>query len=119
MDTNENILKISGRANILSGLFIGKEYDLTIGSVECRKCEEIPTDNGTVDKIYTLRLSNLSEVNIISEKEIIKSKPKVKTQSQALRWKIEQKWQESGSELEKEDFYIKEMSRIISEYDRE
>jgi len=116
MNVNENILKISGRANIISGLTIGKIYDLTISELECRKSEEIPTDSGTVDKIYTLRLSNLSEVNIISEKEIIKSKPKVKTQSQALRWKIEQRWQDTGSDLEKEDFYIKEMSRIISNY---
>ena len=116
MDTNENILKISGRANIISGLSIGKSYDITVSELECRKCEEIPTDNGTVDKIYTLRLSNLSEVNVIGENEIIKSKPKVKTQSQVLRWKIEQRWQDSGSELEKEDFYIKEMARIITDY---
>lgn len=115
MEINENILKISGRANILSGLQIGKDYDLTISNAECRKCEEIPTDNGTVDKIYTLRLSNLSEINVISENDIIKSKSK-KTQSQILRWKIEQKWQETGSELDKEDFYTSEMSRIINEY---
>lgn len=116
MEINENILKINGKANILAGLTIGKEYDITVSNLECRKCEEIPTDEGTVDKIYTLRLSNLSDVSIISENEIIKSKQKVKTQSQVLRWKIEKKWQDTGSDLDKEDFYIKEMSRIISEY---
>lgn len=116
METNENIVKISGKANVVSGLTLGKNYDLTIADVECRKCEEIPTDDGKVDRIYTLRLSTLSEVSIISEKEIIKSKPKVKSQSQVLRWKIEQRWQDSGSDLEKEDFYIKEMSRIIANY---
>lgn len=116
MPINEKMLRISGRCNIESQLVIGKEYDLTISGVECRKAEEVPTDNGMVDKIFTLRLSNLSEVNIISEGEIVKSKPKVKSQSQALRWLIEQKWGETGSELDKEDFYIKEMSRIIKEY---
>lgn len=116
LTVNENILKISGRCNLISGLTIGKSYDITVSELECRKCEEIPTDDGQVDKIYTLRLSNLSDVSIISENEIIKSKQKVKTQSQVLRWKIEQKWQDTGSDLEKEDFYIKEMSRIISNY---
>lgn len=116
MEINEHVLKISGKANILSGLTIGKNYDITVGDLECRKSEEIPTDNGKVDKIYTLRLSNLSEVSIISENEIIKSTQKTRSQSQVLRWKIEQRWQESGSDLEKEDFYIKEMSRIISNY---
>jgi hypothetical protein len=116
MTINENQLKITGRSNIMSGLTIGKSYDLTIGDCECRKSEEIPNDNETLNKIFTLRLSEMSEVSIISEKEIIKSKPKVKTQSQTLRWKIEQRWQDTGSDLEKEDFYIKEMSRIISEY---
>jgi len=112
---NENQLKISGRCNILSGLTLGKNYDLTLGDVECRKCEEIPTDDGEVDKIYTLRLSNLSDVSIISENEIIKSKQK-RSQSQALRWKIEQRREEIGSELDKEAFYVREMSRIINNY---
>lgn len=116
MDTNEIMLKISGRACIMGNLTIGKDYDITGGNLECRKCEEVPTDDGKVDKIYTLKLSTLSEVNIISENEIVKSKPKVKTQSQVLRWKIETRWQDTGSDLDKEDFYIKEMSRIISEY---
>lgn len=116
MEINEHQLRISGKSNIISGLTIGKNYDLTIGDCECRKIEEVPNDNETCNKIYTLKISEMSEVNIISEKEIIKSKPKVKTQSQVLRWKIEQRWQDTGSDLEKEDFYIKEMSRIISEY---
>jgi hypothetical protein len=116
MEVNEHVLKISGKANILSGLTIGKNYDITVGDLECRKCEEIPTDSGKVDKTYTLRLSNLSEVNIISEKEVIKSTQKTRSQSQVLRWEIEKRWQESGSELEKEDFYIKEMSRVIRNY---
>jgi len=113
---NENILKISGRCNLISGLKIGKEYDISVTNLECRGENGVPTDDGQVDKIYTLRLSNLSEVNVIGENEIVKSKPKVRTQSQALRWKIEQKWQDTGSDLDKEDFYIKEMSRIITEY---
>ena len=73
---NENQLKISGRCNIISGLTLGKNYDLTIKDVECRKSEEIPTDDGEKNIIYTLRISNLSEVNIIGEGEIIQTKKK-------------------------------------------
>lgn len=113
---NENQLKISGRCNILSGLTLGKTYDLTLKDVECRKSEEIPTDDGEKNIIYTLRISNLSEVNVIGEGEIIQTKKKKTTQSQVLRMKIEERWEQSGSELDKEDFYIKEMSRIITNY---
>ena len=113
---NENKLKISGRCNILSGLTLGKTYDLTLSNAECRKCEEIPNDNESKNKIYTLRISELSEVNVIGEGEIIQSKKKKATQSQVLRMKIEERWEQSGSDLDKEDFYIKEMSRIITNY---
>jgi hypothetical protein len=113
---NENQIKLSGKCNVLSGLKNDKEYDLTISNAQVVKIEEDPLGNGTYNRVAKLKISELSEVNIISEKEIIKSKPKIKTQSQALRWKIEQKWQDTGSDLDKEDFYIKEMSRIITEY---
>ena len=113
---NENQLKISGRCNILSGLTLGKEYDITISNLECRKSEDIPNDNGTKNTIYTLRISNLSDVSIISENEIIKSKQKTKTQSQVLRMKIEERWEQGCFGGDKEAFYVKEMSRIISNY---
>lgn len=113
---NENQLKISGRCNILSGLTLGKNYDLTIGDVECRKSEDIPNDDGTRNVIYTLKLSSISEVNIIDEKEIIQTKKKKGSQSQVLRMKIEERWEQMGSEMEKEAFYVREMSRIISNY---
>ena len=113
---NENQLKISGRCNILSGLTLGKEYDLTISHAECRGENGIPNDDESKNVIYTLRLSPLSEVNIIGQGEIIQTKKKKVTQSQVLRMKIEERWEESGSDLDKEDFYVKEMSRIISNY---
>lgn len=113
---NENQLKISGRCNLLNGLTLGKTYDLTLKDVECRKSEEIPTDDGEKNIIYTLRISNLSEVNVIGEGEIIQTKKKKSSQSQVLRMKIEERWEQMGSEMDKEDFYIKEMTRIITNY---
>lgn len=113
---NENQLKISGRCNILSGLTLGKNYALTVSDVECRKSEDIPNDDGSKNVIYTLKLSPMSEVNIIDEKEIIQTKKKKGSQSQVLRMKIEERWEQIGSEMDKEAFYVREMSRIISNY---
>ena len=116
MTINEHQIKLSGKANVISGLTNGKTYDLTISEAECRKIEEIPNDDGTCNRIALLRISELSKVNIIGEGEIIQSKKKKLTQSQYLRLAIERKLEQSGSDLEREDFYIKEMTRIISEY---
>lgn len=113
---NENQLKISGRCNLLNGLTLGKTYDLTLKDVECRKSEEIPNDDDSKNIIYTLRISNLSEVNVIGEGEIIQTKKKKSSQSQVLRMKIEERWEQMGSEMDKEDFYTKEMTRIITNY---
>ena len=83
--TNEIQLKITGSANIPNGLELGKEYDLTLSNVECRKSEEHPNDDGSVNKVFTVKLSPFSEVNIISEKEIIKGKAKGGSMSQVIR----------------------------------
>lgn len=56
------------------------------------------------------------QVNVIGEGEIIQTKKKKTTQSQVLRMKIEERWEQMGSEMDKEDFYTKEMSRIITNY---
>jgi len=113
---NENQLKISGRCNILSGLQLGKNYDLTLKDAECRKSEDIPNDDGSKNVIYTLRISPITEVNVIGEGEIVQTKKKKGSQSQVLRMKIEERWEQMGSEMDKEDFYVREMSRIISNY---
>lgn len=117
MEINEHQIKLSGKANVISGLTNHKTYDLAISNAQVMKIEEIPNDDGTYNRIALLKISELSEVNIIGEGEVIQSKKKKMTQSQYLRLAIERKWEQSGSDLEKEDFYIKEMSRIISEYD--
>jgi len=116
MEINEHQIKLSGKANVISGLTNGKNYDLTISDVSVRKIEEVDNDNGTYNRVASLKISELSEVNIISEKEIIKSKKKTTTQSQILRFVIESAWEELGNGMEKEDFYKKEMSGIINDY---
>ena len=113
---NENQIRLSGKCNVLSPLTNGKVYDLTISNAEVRKVEELPNDDQTYNRVATLRINELSEVNVIGLGEIIQTKKKKGSQSQVLRLKIEERWELSGSTLDKEDFYIKEMSRIISNY---
>lgn len=116
MTLNEHQIKLMGKANVISGLENGKSYDITVSDVSVRKIEELDNDNGTYNRVAVLRLSELSEVNIISDKEIIPTKKKKSSQSQVLRMKIEERWEQMGSEMDKEDFYTKEMTRIITNY---
>ena len=116
MDINEYKVKLTGTANIPNSLTNGKMYDLTIGNAEVRKVERVPNDDGTENEIASLRISELSEINIISDKGIIPAKKKG-SQARVLRLKIENKADELG--LDREDFYQKEMIKIINNYEYE
>lgn len=111
MDLNENKIRLSGVANIPSGLTNGKSYDLTLKDVEVRKVEEVPNDDGTYDKIFSLKISELSEINIIDERTIITAKKKPSKQSVVLRMVLEEKARNLG--LDTEEYYKKRMSEII------
>lgn len=113
MENNELKIKLSGIANIPTNLFLGDVYDLTISNAEVRELKDTPNDNGSWDRVYKLVISEMSEVNIISAKEIIKAK-KRGGQSKLLRYRIQQKWEEEGGEGEFENFYISKMTEIIA-----
>lgn len=109
---NEQKIKLAGIANISTPLILGQNYDLTMKNVECRKIEETPNDDGSSDKIYKLLISELSEINIIAGRDILKAKKKG-SQSKRLRWEIQKKWELEGGEEDFDDYYAKEMSEII------
>ena len=109
---NEHKLRLNGVANLSKGLEF-KNYDLVIKNAEVRKTEDLPRDDGSYDRVYTLRISELSEIQIIGDREAISAK-KVGKQSRLLRFLIEQRAEELGEE--KKDFYTKEMSIIIENY---
>jgi len=54
---NERKLRVNGAGNIPKDLELGKAYDLVIENAEVRKSEEHPNDNGTINRVYTLRVS--------------------------------------------------------------
>lgn len=100
---NENKMKLSGSANLPHQLINGKSYALTISEAEVRGVSEDPNDNGTFDRTFKMRISEKSEINIISEKEIIKATPKKGSKSQAWRFLVSQ-----------EDDYEKFMDKMLA-----
>lgn len=113
MEIEEYKLRLSGVANLPQGLTNGKNYDLTITNCECRKIERIPNDNGTENEIAKLVISELSEINIIDGRQIIKAKKKGSL-AQKLRFVIMEIARREG--LDEEEYYTQEMSKIISTY---
>lgn len=119
MEVNERSIKITGTANIPEDLTNGKEYALTISAAEVRTVSDTPTDDGKINRTFTLKLSNFSEVNFISEREVVKGSAKGK-QSVALRRAIENLFDINQPEgFDKESYYQHRMSKIIDEVNRE
>ena len=113
---NENKLRIQGSLNILSPLEIDKSYDFTCSNLEITGSQDRTNNDGTINRTFIGRISEFSDFNFISDKEVIQTKKKKGSQSQVLKMKIEERWEQMGSEMEKEAFYVREMSRIISNY---
>ena len=72
MEINEYKTRINGVANLPVPLKLGHNYDLTIKSVECRKSSDDVNDDGTKDKVFVLKISELTEINIVGEEVITK-----------------------------------------------
>lgn len=116
MEISEYKIKISGTANIPRELKLGKNYDLTVAEVECRTSKDVVNDDETKDRVYTLKISEMSEIGIIGEKEIIKARKKA-SQSQVLRLTIKDYWKLYGQDFEDFiSFYELEMGKIIDNY---
>lgn len=118
MEINERKLKILGQVNIDRELEHGKEYQIAIEKAEMRGISEEPNDDGTIDRIFKLKISEMSKVNLLNDKgELIKGKRKGSA-SQELRRCILQYYDEQlsgdGEYLNSENFYQLEMSKLIS-----
>ena len=114
MELNERKIRLSGIACIPHELTLSKTYDLTISDAEITRSQEVPTEDGKIDKIYTVKITESSQVNLIGEGEVIQSKKKG-SQSQKLRNVLYAYWTQNSA-LEYPDFepfYTKQMSRFI------
>ena len=114
MTLNEHKLKVSGSANLPTGLNKGESYDILIKSAEARGSQERLNDDGTYDLMHTIRISELSEVNLIGNHGVIISKKKG-SQSQQLRFKMNNRADELGKD--REEYYKSTMTKIIKMYE--
>lgn len=116
MEINERSIKITGTANIPQDLVNGNEYAIAISNAEVRNVSEAPTDDGKVNKMFSLKLSAFSEVNIVSNNGVVTGKVKG-TNSVALRKIIERGYDLNQPEgfKDKEDYYNYRMSQLIDQ----
>ena len=117
---NERKLKILGTVNIEEELEHGKEYQIAIEGAEMRGVSEEPNDDNTINRIFKLRISEMSKVNLLDEKgKLIKGKRKGSS-SQELRRLIMQYYDEqlSGTEeyRDADHYYTEQMSIIINHW---
>ena len=110
MLVNEYRLKLGGSANLSKELELTKNYDLVIKNAEVRKVEDLPNDNGTLDRQFTVKISELSEIQLIGERDAIGAKKKG-SQAQVLRFTLQQKADELGED--RESYYQRRMNEII------
>jgi len=110
LEINERKIQITGKANIPVDLKESSEYDLTIGCVETDGSSSKPNQDGTKDVTFKLKISEKSEINIISEKSVIKAVKKG-SQSKLQRYLIQQLAEKYDEEPEA--YYIKRMTANI------
>lgn len=113
MEINEYQIKLSGTANIENSLNLERNADLTIKDAEITSSKDIPTGDGTINRIFTIKITTRSLINILTENKILSAKKKG-SQSQKLRNVIRQNWeQQASAEIEFDEFYKQRMSEII------
>jgi len=110
MEINEYKIKFSGIVNSPRPIKLGCSYDLEIKEVECRKTEQVPNDDGSMDEIAKLQISELSEVVLKSGDKIMKAKQKG-GQSKLYRYLVQQLAEKKG--LDPDKFYSDKMSSLI------
>lgn len=113
---NEYKIKLSGTACIHSELNLSKQYDLTIGDGEIVKSQDIPTEDGKIDRIYTVKITEASQVNLIRENEVIQTKKKGSL-SQKLRSAMHHSWTENpySEAPDFEEYYKNRMIKLIEQ----
>ena len=116
MTINEYKIKLSGTANISSELNLSKQYDLTIGDGEIVKSQDLPNDDGTINRIYTVKITEASQVNLIRENEVVQTKKKGSL-SQKLRQAMYNSWTENpySESPDFEEYYKNRMLKLISD----
>lgn len=109
---NEYKIKLTGTANIPKELDNSSMWDLTISNAEIRKKSFDPNDDDTENLTHTIKISEISEVNLIGKREIVSAKKKG-SMSKVLKWKLDEEADSLG--IDRDDHYKKEMNKFIND----
>jgi hypothetical protein len=106
---NEHILKLSGRANIPQGLFIGKAYKISIDG-EVTSTTDSNNQDGTCNRVYKYEPITVEIKNEYGDTIKTKDVRKRSVQVRKTLWKF---WMTSGTDMDFETFYDECMKRVI------
>lgn len=112
-EINEHLIQIQGKASIEKELKIDRGYQVVIREAVCTDILEKTNNDGTHNKLYKLKI--FSDVELIGEKEVLIGLIKKGSQAQVLRQILTDRYYTEQPDMELEDFYKQEMSRIIQE----
>lgn len=83
-EVNERVIKLSGQVNVAQDLELTKCYHLLVEGAECRSVSELPNDDGTINRVFSLKVSELCRLTLKDGGQLIKTKAKG-SPSQRLR----------------------------------
>lgn len=112
---NELKVKLSGTVNIPRELLTNATLDLKIINVDCLDYRLFNRQDGSYDKIFNVKVSELSHVEFIKDKEKMIGEKK-KSASQRLRGRAFI-WCEENDMTSPEDFYQMITNKIINNFD--
>jgi hypothetical protein len=112
---NELKVKLSGTVNIPREILTNAIIDLKINRADCLDYRLINNQDGSFNKIFNVKISELSEVEFISDREKIDGNKK-KSASQRLRGRA-YVWTAENDSTDPEMFYQTIVNKIINNFD--
>jgi hypothetical protein len=108
-------VKLSGTVNIPREILTNATIDLKINRADCLDYRVINNHDGSFYKVYNVKISELSEVEFITDREKIEGNKK-KSASQRLRGRA-YIWTAENDDTDPEMFYQMIVNKIINNFD--
>ncbi|MBU1095868.1 MAG: hypothetical protein A2499_03670 [Stygiobacter sp. RIFOXYC12_FULL_38_8] len=112
---NELKVKLSGTVTIPREILTNATIDLKINRADCLDYRVINNHDGSFYKVYNVKISEISEVEFISDREKIEGNKK-KSASQRLRGRA-YIWTAENDDTDPEMFYQMIVNKIINNFD--
>lgn len=108
-------VKLSGTVTIPKEILTNATIDLKINRADCLDYRVINNHDGSFYKVYNVKISEISEVEFISDREKIEGNKK-KSASQRLRGRA-YIWSADNDDTDPEMFYQMIVNKIINNFD--